>query len=417
MPTSVTMPALGESVTEGTVTRWLKQEGERVETDEPLLEVSTDKVDTEIPSPAAGVLTKILVAEDETVEVGAELALIGGDGEGGAPTDTAAPEAPPAEQVQEEPPAPAQEEAQPEPATAAASDGAGGGGSARGGEGTPVTMPALGESVTEGTVTRWLKAVGDEVNADEPLLEVSTDKVDTEIPAPVSGTLLEITVNEDETVDVGAQLAVIGAAGGGGAAAPAAPAEEAAPVAPAQEAAPAAPAQQEAVTTEPPSSPATVESDSSSPSPEAELAAAPEPGPAPAASPAPAPTPAPASAPAPAPAAAEGDGGAYVTPLVRRLAAERGVDLGSVSGSGVGGRVRKQDVIAAAERAAAPAPAAGAPAAAGPGRPRPPRGGPARCGSGPPAAVAGCHAGHVGARADREDVPSAGGDRPPDGGV
>src|SRR4051795_5904628 len=221
MPTSVTMPALGESVTEGTVTRWLKQEGERVETDEPLLEVSTDKVDTEIPSPAAGVLTKILVAEDETVEVGAELALIGGDGEGGAPTDTAAPQAPPAEQVQEEPPAPAQEDAQPEPATAAASDGSGGGGSAGGGEGTPVTMPALGESVTEGTVTRWLKAVGDEVNADEPLLEVSTDKVDTEIPAPVSGTLLEITVNEDETVDVGAQLAVIGAAGGGGAAAPA----------------------------------------------------------------------------------------------------------------------------------------------------------------------------------------------------
>src|SRR3954464_13156475 len=301
MPTSVTMPALGESVTEGTVTRWLKQEGERVETDEPLLEVSTDKVDTEIPSPAAGVLTKILVAEDETVEVGAELALIGGDGEGGAPTETAAPQAPPAEQVQEEPPAPAQEEAQPEPATAtataAASDGAGGGGSAGGGEGTPVTMPALGESVTEGTVTRWLKAVGDEVNADEPLLEVSTDKVDTEIPAPVSGPLLEITVNEDETVDVGAQLAVIGAAGGGAAAAPAAPAEEAAPAAPEQEAAPAAPAQQEAVTTEPPSSPATVESDYSSPSPEAEAAAAPQPqpGPAPAARPAPAP----ASAPAP----------------------------------------------------------------------------------------------------------------------
>src|SRR3954470_13573582 len=310
MPTSVTMPALGESVTEGTVTRWLKQEGERVETDEPLLEVSTDNGDTEIPSPAAGVLTKILVAEDETVEVGAELALIGGDGEGGAPTDTAAPQAPPAEQVQEEPSAPAQEEpsapaqeeAQPEPATAAASDGAGGGGSARGGEGTPGTMPALGESVTEGTVTRWLKAVGDEVNADEPLLEVSTDKVDTEIPAPVSGTLLEITVNEDETVDVGAQLAVIGAAGGGAAAAPAAPAEEAAPAAPAQEAAPAAPAQQEAVTTEPPSSPATVESDYSSPSPEAEVAAAPQPqpGPAPAASPAAAPAAAPAPATAPA---------------------------------------------------------------------------------------------------------------------
>ena len=171
MPTSVTMPALGESVTEGTVTRWLKQEGEQVEVDEPLLEVSTDKVDTEIPSPAAGVLTKILVAEDETVEVGAELAVIGGgDGDGGA---APAGEAGPAQRSRPErarprrPPAagaePAQEEqpaAEPEPAQAAAADG-GGPAADGGGEGTPVTMPALGESVTEGTVTRWLKQVGD----------------------------------------------------------------------------------------------------------------------------------------------------------------------------------------------------------------------------------------------------------------
>src|SRR3954452_3319044 len=355
MPTSVTMPALGESVTEGTVTRWLKQEGERVETDEPLLEVSTDKVDTEIPSPAAGVLTKILVAEDETVEVGAELALIGGDGEGGAPTDTAAPQAPPAEQVQEEPPAPAQEEAQPEPATAAASDGAGGGGSAGGGEGTPVTMPALGESVTEGTVTRWLKAVGDEVNADEPLLEVSTDKVDTEIPAPVSGTLLEITVNEDETVDVGAQLAVIGSGSGGGSA----PAPQQAPAqeAPAQEAQP--PPQQAPAEEKPQAAPEA--------KPAAPAAATTQPGGdygASGAQPAASPT----SAPAPqvAPQAPSGDGGgASVPPLVRWLASDKGVDLGSVSGTGVGGRIRKQDVLAAAEKAAAPAPAAasGAPAA------------------------------------------------------
>ena len=221
MPTSVTMPALGESVTEGTVTRWLKQEGEQVEADEPLLEVSTDKVDTEIPSPAAGVLTKILVAEDETVEVGAELAVIGGDGDGGGSAAPASAEdeestpQTPADQVEDadggaEAEQPAQEEAapEPEPQPAASSDSGGGGGG--GGEGTAVTMPALGESVTEGTVTRWLKAVGDEVTADEPLLEVSTDKVDTEIPAPVSGTLLSITVNEDETVDVGAELAIIG---------------------------------------------------------------------------------------------------------------------------------------------------------------------------------------------------------------
>ncbi|MEU2713917.1 biotin/lipoyl-containing protein, partial [Streptomyces sp. NPDC007205] len=215
MAVSVTLPALGESVTEGTVTRWLKAEGERVEADEPLLEVSTDKVDTEIPSPAAGVLASIKVAEDETVEVGAELAVI--DDGTGAPAAAPAPaaaEAPapaaPAAPVAEAPaPAPAPEA----PAAPAAPAG--------GAEGTDVVLPALGESVTEGTVTRWLKSVGDSVEADEPLLEVSTDKVDTEIPAPASGVLLEIVVNEDETAEVGAKLAVIGAPGAAPAAAPA----------------------------------------------------------------------------------------------------------------------------------------------------------------------------------------------------
>jgi 2-oxoglutarate dehydrogenase E2 component (dihydrolipoamide succinyltransferase) len=336
MPTSVTMPALGESVTEGTVTRWLKQEGEQVEVDEPLLEVSTDKVDTEIPSPAAGVLTKILVAEDETVEVGAELAVIGGGDGGSAPEPAAEPEPaeapaepePEPEPAQQEAPAPQQEE---QPASSDSPGGSGGGG-----EGTSVTMPALGESVTEGTVTRWLKAVGDEVTADEPLLEVSTDKVDTEIPAPVSGTLLSISVNEDETVDVGAELAVIGTGGS-------APAAAAAPAQPKQEA-----PKQEAPKQE-------------RPAPAATQTTAEKPAPAPQA-------PAP-QAPAPqAPAAQEaasGDGGGnYVTPLVRRLAADRGVDLNTVPGSGVGGRIRKQDVLAAAEKAAAPAPAAAAQAPA-----------------------------------------------------
>ncbi|XVV34707.1 2-oxoglutarate dehydrogenase, E2 component, dihydrolipoamide succinyltransferase [Streptomyces sp. CA-100214] len=325
MAVSVTLPALGESVTEGTVTRWLKAEGERVEADEPLLEVSTDKVDTEIPAPASGVLSSIKVAEDETVEVGAELALI--DDGTGAP---AAEQAPQAEQAAEPAPepaaaAPSTEQAAPAPAPSAEQSG---GGSA---EGTDVVLPALGESVTEGTVTRWLKSVGDSVEADEPLLEVSTDKVDTEIPAPASGTLLEIVVGEDETAEVGAKLAVIGEAG---AAPAAAPAQEA----PAQE----APAKPE-------------------PTP------APAPAPAPAqAAPAPAPQPA-APAPAAAPAAAQpADDGAYVTPLVRKLAAENGVDLSTVKGTGVGGRIRKQDVIAAAEaaKAAAPAPAAAAPATA-----------------------------------------------------
>ncbi len=375
MPTSVTMPALGESVTEGTVTRWLKQEGEQVEVDEPLLEVSTDKVDTEIPSPAAGILTKILVAEDETVDVGAELAVIGGDGDSGgdaaAPAsaedaDTpqtpdqqvadAAPEAPaeePAEQPAEQPAA-----QQEEPPAAPAGGGSGGSG---GGEGTPVTMPALGESVTEGTVTRWLKAVGDEITADEPLLEVSTDKVDTEIPAPVSGTLLEITVNEDETVDVGAQLAVIGTGSAGGSA----PAQEA----PKQEALKQEAPKQEAPAEEKPQA-----------APEAKPAATTTTQPggdygASGAQPATSPTSAPAPQVAPqAPAGqqpSDGDGGgSYVTPLVRRLAAERGVELSSVTGSGVGGRIRKQDVLAAAEKASAPAPSS-APAAAS-GGPRTP---------------------------------------------
>ncbi|MEU8031613.1 biotin/lipoyl-containing protein, partial [Streptomyces sp. NPDC049099] len=222
MAVSVTLPALGESVTEGTVTRWLKAEGERVEADEPLLEVSTDKVDTEIPSPAAGVLASIKVAEDETVEVGAELAVI--DDGTGAPAAAPAPaaaEAPaPAAPVAEAPaPAPAPEA----PAAPAAPAG--------GAEGTDVVLPALGESVTEGTVTRWLKSVGDSVEADEPLLEVSTDKVDTEIPAPASGVLLEIVVNEDETAEVGAKLAVIGAPGAAPAAAPAPAAPAPAPAA------------------------------------------------------------------------------------------------------------------------------------------------------------------------------------------
>ncbi|MGY1855934.1 2-oxoglutarate dehydrogenase, E2 component, dihydrolipoamide succinyltransferase [Modestobacter sp. SYSU DS0290] len=361
MPTSVTMPALGESVTEGTVTRWLKQEGEQVEVDEPLLEVSTDKVDTEIPSPAAGVLTKILVGEDETVDVGAELAVIGGDGDGGAPAQEApAQEAPAREAPAQEAPAqeaPAEEApaeqapAQEAPAAPAPAQSSGGSG---GGQGTPVTMPALGESVTEGTVTRWLKAVGEEVTADEPLLEVSTDKVDTEIPAPVSGTLLSISVNEDETVEVGAELAVIGSSDG--AAAPT-PEPEPAPQQPAEQ--PAA-AQQSA----PPSQqqPTPQRAEPSSEQPGADYGSS---GALPTKSPTSQPSPAEAVAPAsrPVSAPAPSGGGAYVTPLVRRLAAEHGVDLGSVEGTGVGGRIRKQDVLAAAEKAQQPAPAAAAPAA------------------------------------------------------
>ena len=387
MAVSVTLPALGESVSEGTVTRWLKAEGERVEADEPLLEVSTDKVDTEIPAPTAGILASIKVAEDETVEVGAELAVIDDGTDAPAAAEAPKAEAPAAEAPAAEAPAaeapaapqaeapatpqpqaaaPAQEEA-PAPAPAQAPAG--------GAEGTPVVLPALGESVTEGTVTRWLKQVGDPVEADEPLLEVSTDKVDTEIPAPASGTLLEIVIGEDETAEVGAKLAVIGAAGS----APAPAAEQ--PKAPAQAAAPApapaAPAQAPAPAQAAPAQAAPAPAQAAAPAQPAAPAPAPA-APAPAAAPAPvqqAPAPAPAAparpaAPAPAaaaPASAASAGsetdGAYVTPLVRKLASENGVDLGAVKGTGVGGRIRKQDVLSAAEAAKAAAAAPAAPSA------------------------------------------------------
>ena len=329
MATAVIMPALGESVTEGTVTTWLKSVGDTVALDEPLVEVSTDKVDSEVPSPVAGVLLQILVPEDETVEVGTQLALIGDASE--APQDAPAP-------VQESAPTPAPApEAQPAaPAPAPASAPV---------SGTEVVMPALGESVTEGTVTTWLKSVGDAVETDEPLVEVSTDKVDSEVPAPTSGFLAEIRVPEDETVEVGTVLAVITAQ-----APSAAPSEPAAPAAPA--AAPAAPAQQATVP--------------ASPAPQA-------PAPAPAAPVNPFPTPASlaqtaetgqlAQSSASTPAQVSQTG--YVTPIVRKLAREAGIELAEVTGTGIGGRIRREDVEAAIKaRAAVQAPAAPAAPAA-----------------------------------------------------
>lgn len=346
MAFSVQMPALGESVTEGTVTRWLKQEGDTVEVDEPLLEVSTDKVDTEIPSPTAGVLSKIVAQEDDVVEVGGELGIISDAGEAAAPAPAEAPEPAAAPEPAPEPEPAAQapaERAPAEEAPAPAEQAPAAQTSGDAASGTPVNMPELGESVTEGTVTRWLKAVGDEVAVDEPLLEVSTDKVDTEIPSPVAGTLLEITAQEDDTVSVGGQLGVIGS--GSPAAAPA-PAPEPKPE-PKPEPAPAAAAPQ--------------------PAPAPAPAPAPEPKPAPAPQPAPAAQPAPAQAPAATAPAPAGNGATpYVTPLVRKLAEENGVDLSTLTGSGVGGRIRKQDVLAAAEAKKAPAPAAAAPAKAAP---------------------------------------------------
>ena len=278
----LTMPALGESVTEGTVTRWLKSEGDQIAVDEPLLEVSTDKVDTEIPSPVAGTLQKIVVAVDQTVAVGADLAIIE-DGTA-APAAPVAPAAPAAAAPTPPPAAPAAPVAPAAPAPTSSS-------------GTVITMPALGESVSEGTVTRWLKNVGDSVAMDEALLEVSTDKVDTEIPSPVAGTLLAIDVPVDSTVPVGARLGLIGSSSGAVAAPPVAPVT---PVIP---------------------TPAPVAPVVSAPPVVAQVVAA--------------------------PVAAQAD--AYVTPIVRKLAAELGVNLSTIQGTGVGGRIRKEDVQAAAK--------------------------------------------------------------------
>ena len=318
MSFSVTMPALGESVSEGTVTRWLKNEGDMVAVDEPLLEVSTDKVDTEIPSPVAGVLSKIVVGVDQTVAVGAELAIISSDASAPAPSTPAAPSAP--APVIETPvaatPAPTPPPAA--PAAPAATSG-----------GTVITMPALGESVSEGTVTRWLKNVGDNVAVDEALLEVSTDKVDTEIPSPVAGTLLAIDVPVDTTVAVGARLGLIGLSG-------------------------------QNVSAQVAEVPAAVVTPVSVPAPQSVVSA-----PAPTA-PAPAPVAPPVAA---APVSQPQD--AYVTPIVRKLANELGINLANVRGTGIGGRIRKEDLQALTPQSAAPSVTTTAAAAATPSAPRP----------------------------------------------
>ena len=300
MTFSVKMPALGESVTEGTVTRWLKAEGDHVALDEPLLEVSTDKVDTEIPSPAAGVLQKILVAVDSVAPVGAELALIA-DGASAPATPAAPVSSAPITPAPVTPPTPAPAPVQSAPVQSASTPQASG-------AATSVVMPALGESVTEGTVTRWLKNVGDSVTVDEALLEVSTDKVDTEIPSPASGVLLSIDVPVDSTVAVGTKLASIGASGSAPASVPTPPKASPAPAAP------------QPVVTQAPTPPRPV-------------------------------------APAPVAPAAKSSvlDDSYVTPIVRKLAAENGVDLSRIKGTGVGGRIRKEDVLAAIPRVSAPA--------------------------------------------------------------
>ena len=306
--TDVEMPELGESVTEGTITQWLKSVGDTVEVDEPLLEVSTDKVDTEIPSPVAGTLVEILAEEDDTVDVGAVIARVG-DGSAAASEKPAAKE----EEKKEEPKAEEKKEepkAEDKPAAS--------------GDATDVEMPELGESVTEGTITQWLKSVGDTVEVDEPLLEVSTDKVDTEIPSPVAGTLVEILAEEDDTVDVGAVIARVGDGSAAASEKPAAKeekAEEKKEEPKAEEKKEASKAEEKKPAASQSSEPKTSETSTK---------------------------------------VNNGDNVPYVTPLVRKLAEKHGVDLSTVSGTGVGGRIRKQDVLAAAGEGEAPASSASA---------------------------------------------------------
>jgi pyruvate dehydrogenase E2 component (dihydrolipoamide acetyltransferase) len=290
MPTEVVMPQMGESITEGTITKWLKKLGDSVQRDEPLFEISTDKVDAEIPSPAAGTLQEIKIAEGATVQINTVVCTIA---EAGAPAAAGPAATPAAAHVEAAAPA----APGPEPATAAPAAAAP---AAAAGPGTDVVMPQMGESITEGTITKWLKKVGDTVQRDEPIFEISTDKVDAEIPSPAAGILTEIKVPEGTTVTINTVVAVIG----GGAGAPAA----------------------------------------SAPAVSAPAAAAP------------------ATVAAPAASASEGDK-VRSSPLVRKMAKDNNVDLTQVPGTGASGRVTKTDIVGhlevgAAAEAAKPVPAA-----------------------------------------------------------
>ena len=305
MSVEVVMPQMGESITEGTVSKWLKAVGDVIEKDEAILEISTDKVDAEVPSPGAGILLAINVAEGETVEVGTVVAIVGEAGESGVAASAPA-SAPASVETDVETPEPVEmttaSEPEPEaipvvePTTPVVSTG----------DATEVVMPQMGESITEGTVSKWLKAVGDTIEKDEALLEISSDKVDAEVPSPVAGTLLAINVQAGVTVEVGS---VVGLVGSAGSAAPAAKPQAEAPVVS---------------------------------------------------------TPAPIAAPVQAVAAgAASNGGSNgnstidelrrqkSSPLVRNIAKEHGVDITRIPGSGISGRVTKHDILSFIETGAA----------------------------------------------------------------
>jgi pyruvate dehydrogenase E2 component (dihydrolipoamide acetyltransferase) len=317
MPTDVIMPQMGESIFEGTITKWLKKPGDTVQRDEPLFEISTDKVDAEIPSPAAGTLSEIKVEAGNTVQINTVVAVIGEAGGTAASAPAAAAPAPAKQEPSKEEKMAEAPKAAPAPAAPAAATPSGG---------IDVVMPQMGESIFEGTITKWLKKVGDSVQRDEPLFEISTDKVDAEIPSPAAGTLSEIKVEAGSTVQINTVVAVIG----GGAAKASAPAAAAAPV-------------------------------SAATSNAAASAAA-------------------SSAPAAPSAEAAHSERLRSSPLVRKIAKEHQLDLRQVPGTGSSGRITKDDVLqyidkggakVVAPAAAAPSPAAPPPAPKPAGAPAP----------------------------------------------
>ena len=318
MSVEVVMPQMGESITEGTVSKWLKRVGDKIEKDEAILEISTDKVDAEVPSPGAGTLLEIRHNEGDTVEVGTVLAVIGAEGENAAPGPVT--EVP--SQVETPAAAPAAAEAAPEPPQPAILTAAAGGAAAApastpaSGSATEVVMPQMGESITEGTVSKWLKAVGERIEKDEPLLEISTDKVDAEVPSPAAGTLLAINVKEGETVEVGSVLATVGAEGTAAVPSPRVPSAEVA--SPSVEA------------------PVPNQSETVQPIPQA--------------------------VPVPVPANGQAKTGdqsveelrkTKSSPLVRNIAKEHGVDISRIHGSGMSGRVTKKDIMSFIDSGAA----------------------------------------------------------------
>ena len=320
MSHSVEMPELGESVTEGTITQWLKSVGDTVEADEPLLEVSTDKVDTEVPSPVSGTLLEIKAEEDDTVEVGDVIAIIGDEGESADSQDSADASADDSDDAEDNAGSEDSASEKKEDNKESKNDKKSSGSSS---QATDVEMPELGESVTEGTITQWLKSVGDTVEVDEPLLEVSTDKVDTEVPSPVAGTIIEILAEEDDTVEVGEVIVRVGdenaAADDSNESDDSKDADKKSADKKSED--------KEAESAKKDS--ADKKQDSDQETKKANEGAAKD-------------------------SAKKNSGKVpYVTPLVRKLADKHGVDLSSLEGTGVGGRIRKQDVMAAVEGSSA----------------------------------------------------------------